>query len=231
MSISQADVNQLRRAVLGSLHEHWVFYLIEGIILIALGAAAIIIPPMATIAVTIFFGGLLLLSGIVGLITTFWMRGVPGFWWSLISAILAIIVGVMLMGWPMRGALSLTFLLIVFFIIEGVVSVMFALDHRRELPGAWGWMLASGIVDLALATIILAGLPGTAAWAIGLLVGINLTFGGVAMVAMALPARKMKPRRACRNLKLGPRMPWTTCHSRSADCSTIMWRSKLGPTR
>ena len=100
MSISQADIDQLRRAVLASLHEHWVFYLIEGIILIALGAAAIIIPPIATIAVTIFFGGLLLLSGIVGLITTFWMRGVPGFWWSLISAILAIIVGVMLMGWP-----------------------------------------------------------------------------------------------------------------------------------
>jgi len=193
MSIAQADIDQLRRAVLASLHEHWVFYLIEGIILIALGAAAIIIPPIATIAVTIFFGGLLLLSGIVGLITTFWMRGVPGFWWSLISAILAIIVGVMLMGWPMRGAFSLTFLLIVFFIIEGVVSVMFALDHRRELPGAWGWMLASGIVDLALATIILAGLPGTAAWAIGLLVGINLTFGGVAMVAMALQARRIDP--------------------------------------
>jgi uncharacterized membrane protein HdeD (DUF308 family) len=193
MGLSQSDVDQVQRAVLASLHEHWVFYLIEGIILIALGAAAIIIPPIATIAVTIFFGGLFLLSGIVGLITTFWMRGVPGFWWSLISAILAIIVGVMLMGWPMRGALSLTFLLIVFFIIEGVVSVMFALDHRRELPGAWGWMLASGIVDLALATIILAGLPGTAAWAIGLLVGINLTFGGVAMVAMALQARRIEP--------------------------------------
>ena len=193
MSISQADIDQLRRAVLTSLHEHWVFYLIEGIILIALGAAAIIIPPIATIAVTIFFGGLLLLSGIVGLITTFWMRGVPGFWWSLISAILAIIVGVMLMGWPVRGAFSLTFLLIVFFIIEGVVSVMFALDHRRELAGAWGWMLASGIVDLILATIILAGLPGTAAWVIGLLVGINLTFGGVALIAMALQARKIEP--------------------------------------
>ncbi len=56
-----------------------------------------------------------------------------------------------------------------------MTRVMFALDHRKELPGAWGWMLASGIVDLA--TIILAGLLGTAAWAIGLLVGINLTFG------------------------------------------------------
>ena len=138
-------------------------------------------------------GWLFLISGVVGLFTTFRMRGVPGFWWSLISAVLAIVVGGMLVAEPIRGSVSLTLLLIAFFIIEGVVSVMFALDHRKELPGAWGWMLASGVVDLALATMIFAGLPGTAAWAIGLLVGINLTFGGVALVAMALQARKIDP--------------------------------------
>jgi uncharacterized membrane protein HdeD (DUF308 family) len=190
MSISQADTDQLRRGVLASLHEHWRFYLIEGIILIALGAAAIIVPPIATLTVTIFAGWLFLISGLVGLFMTFRTRGVPGFWWSLFSAVLAVVVGFLLIARPISGAFSLTLLLITFFVIEGVLSVMFALDHRRELPGAWGWMLASGIVDLVLATIILAGLPGTAAWAIGLLVGINLTFGGVGLVAMALQARK-----------------------------------------
>ena len=193
MSISPAEIDRLRRVALASLHEHWRFYLIEGIILIALGAAAIIVPPIATLAVTIFVGWLFLISGVFGLFTTFRMRGVPGFWWSLISAVLAIFVGGMLVAEPVRGSVSLTLLLIAFFIIEGVVSVMFALDHRKELPGAWGWMLASGVVDLALATMILAGLPGTAAWAIGLLVGINLTFGGVALVAMALQARRIDP--------------------------------------
>jgi uncharacterized membrane protein HdeD (DUF308 family) len=193
MSISPAEIDRLRRAVLASLHEHWRFYLIEGIILIVLGAAAIVVPPIATLAVTIFVGWLFLISGLVGLIMTLKMRGVPGFLWSFISAILAIAVGALLIGRPGGGAFTLTFFLITFFIIEGVVSVMFALDHRKELPGAWGWMLGSGIVDLALATIILAGLPGTAAWAIGLLAGINLTFGGVALVAMALQARKIDP--------------------------------------
>ena len=85
-------------------------------------------------------------------------------------------------------------ILIVFFTIEGVASIMFALDHKRELSGRWGWMLASGIVDLILAGIILAGLPGTAAWAIGLLVGINMVFGGSALIAMALHARDIDPR-------------------------------------
>jgi len=193
MSISQRDIDQLQRAVVASLHEHWKFYLIEGIILVGLGAAAVVVPQIATVAVTILLGWVLLISGIIGLFTTFWMLGVPGFWWSLLSAVLAIVVGVMLGLWPIRGAFSLTYVLIAFFFVEGVASVMFALEHKRDLSKAWGWMLASGIVDLILATIILAGLPGTAAWAIGLLVGINLTFGGVALVAMALQARKINP--------------------------------------
>ncbi len=104
MSLSQGDIAELQRAALASLHEHWKFYLIEGIILVALGAAAVAVPQIATAAVTILLGWLFLISGIVGLFTTFWMRGVPGFWWSLLSAVLAIVVGVMLGAWPYRGS-------------------------------------------------------------------------------------------------------------------------------
>jgi uncharacterized membrane protein HdeD (DUF308 family) len=57
------------------------------------------------------------------------------------------------------------------------------------MSGRWGWMLVSGIIDLVLAGMIFIGLPSTAAWAIGLLVGINLLFGGSAMIGMALYAR------------------------------------------
>jgi hypothetical protein len=119
-----------------------------------------------------------------------------GFLWSLVSAILGVAVGFVLLLWPLSGVLSLTLVLIVFFVIEGVASIMFALEHKRELSGRWGWMLASGIIDLILATIIFAGLPGTAAWAIGLLVGINMVFGGSALIAMALHAREIDPRSA-----------------------------------
>jgi uncharacterized membrane protein HdeD (DUF308 family) len=163
--------------------------LIEGIVLVVLGLLAIIIPPIATIAVTIFLGWLFLISGVVGLVTTFWARHAPGFWWSLLSAVLAIAAGIVLLAWPISGAVSLTLLLIVFFTIEGVLSIMYALEHKKELSGRWGWMLTSGIIDLVLAAIILAGLPGTAAWALGLLVGINMLFGGTAMIAMAMHAR------------------------------------------
>jgi len=122
------------------------------------------------------------------------MRQAPGFCWSLVSAILGIAAGIVLLLWPLSGVLSLTLILIVFFAIEGVASIMFALEHKRELSGRWSWMLASGIIDLILATIISTGLPGTAAWAIGLLVGINMLFGGSALIAMALHAREIDPR-------------------------------------
>jgi uncharacterized membrane protein HdeD (DUF308 family) len=178
------------------MQEHWVLFLIEGIILVILGLAAIIVPPIATLAVEIFLGWLFLISGVVGLVTTFWMRHAPGFWWSLVSAVLGIAAGVVLIAWPVSGAISLTLVLIVFFIVEGAASIMFALDHRRELSGRWGWMLASGIVDLFLAAIIFAGLPVSAAWALGLLVGINLVFGGSALIAMALHARSPDVRAA-----------------------------------
>jgi uncharacterized membrane protein HdeD (DUF308 family) len=189
MSMGSGDANELQRALAQSIREHWVLFLIEGIVLVVLGVLAIIIPPIATIAVTIFLGWLFLISGIVGLVTTFWARHAPGFWWSLLSAVVAIAAGIVLLGWPLPGAVSLTLLLIVFFIIEGVLSIMYALEHKKELSGRWGWMLISGIIDLILAAIIWAGLPGTAAWALGLLVGINMLFGGSAMIAMALHAR------------------------------------------
>ena len=187
---TQPDRSGVQRAVQGALHRHWALFLIEGVVLLILGMFAVLVPPVATLAITILFGWLFLISGIVGLITTFWMRSAPGFWWSLISAALGIVVGLLLLARPLGGALSLTLLLIAFFIVEGAVSIMFALDHKRELSGQWGWMLVSGIIDLALAMMIFAGLPSTAAWALGLLVGINMIFGGAAMIAMALHARK-----------------------------------------
>src|SRR5204862_7201876 len=124
---------------------------------------------------------------------TFWARHAPGFWWSLLSAVLAIAAGLVLLIEPISGAVSLTLLLIVFFIIEGVLSIMYALEHKKELSGRWGWMLTSGIIDLILAGIILIGLPGTAAWALGLLVGIIMLFGGSALIAMALHAHSIEP--------------------------------------
>jgi len=187
--MSSIENETVRSPLLSAIHRHWVLFLIEGIVLVVFGAIAIVLPGIAALAVTILLGWLFLFSGVLGLVTTIWMRQLPGFWWSLLSALLAIITGIALLAWPFGGVLSLTLVLAVFFVIEGAASIMYALDHRREFTGRWGWMLASGVIDLVLAMLILVGFPGTASWAIGLLVGINMLMGGVALMAMALHAR------------------------------------------
>jgi len=194
MSTEKSEIERIQTAVSESLHAHWVIFLIEGIVLILLGLLAIALPMLATLAVAILFGWLLLVSGLMGLITSIWMRRAPGFLWSLLSALLGIAAGVVLLWWPVSGAFSLTVILTAFLTVEGILSIMYALDHKRDLSGRWGMMLLSGVVDLILAAMIFLGLPATAAWALGLLVGINLVFGGSALAAMALHARAAEPR-------------------------------------
>ncbi len=108
---------------------------------------------------------------------------------SLFSAVLGIAAGIVLLRWPLSGVVSLALILTLFLLFEGIASIMLALNHRHGFSARWGLMLMSGIIDLILAGIIYLGLPGTAVWAIGLLVGINLVFGGSALIAMALHAR------------------------------------------
>ncbi len=178
-----------RQDIAEIMRKHWKALLIEGILLAILGLLAITLPLLASIAITLFLGWMFLISGIAGLILTIWARQIPGFWWSILSALLSLAAGVLLIGWPGQGVISLTLVLGVFFVMEGVASIMYALEHRRELTGRWGWMIAAGILDLVISAMIITGLPGSAAWAIGLLVGINLVFGGATLIGMAASAR------------------------------------------
>jgi uncharacterized membrane protein HdeD (DUF308 family) len=172
------------------MHAHWRVFLAEGIILSVLGIAAIVVPPIAGLVATIFLGWLFLIAGIVGLLFTFRARQAPGFGWSLLSAIVALIAGAVLLWNPLQGLVTLTYVLIAFFIFDGLVIIILALSHRRQLSGKWEWMMVNGIIDLVLAGIVISGLPGTIAWALGLLVGIDLLFGGASLIAIALQARK-----------------------------------------
>jgi uncharacterized membrane protein HdeD (DUF308 family) len=80
-----------------------------------------------------------------------------------------------------------------FFLIEGGASIMFAFEHRRRFSGRWAWMFASGILDIALASIIIFKLPGTSAWTMGLLIGVNMIVGGASLIAMGLHAHSRSP--------------------------------------
>ena len=174
-----------------SMRDHSGLFLAEGVILCLLGLMAIIVPPLAGVVATVFLGWLFLIAGIVGLAATFRARRAPGFGWALLSGLAAVIAGGVLLWNPFRGLETLTYVMIAFFIVDGILIIVLAIDHRRELSGKWEWMMVNGVVDLILAAIVISGLPGTLLWALGLLVGIDMVFGGGALIAMALEARKV----------------------------------------
>ena len=186
MSTNEPKAERLERTIVISMHKHWRFCLVEGIILVILGLAALIVPR--TGIVDIEFGWLFLLSGITGLVTSLFVRGAKGFGRLFVAAVLAIAAGSLMLLSP-TNVLSLTLILILFFVFEGVASIMFGFKHMRDVSGQWVWMLGSGIVDLFLAALIVMELPGSAKWALGLLVGVNLISGGVTIIGMALQGR------------------------------------------
>jgi len=180
-------LNNMQRAVRDALNAHWKLFMFQGVVMIILGVLAIVMPVVATLAIDIFVGWLFLISGILGLVAMFSTHNVPAFLWSLITAALSVAIGVMLIWNPVAGALTLTIVLTAFFIAEGVFQIATSISYREVMGSLWGWLLVSGIADLVLAVIIILGWPMTAAWTLGLLVGINLITSGwaIAMAALA----------------------------------------------
>ena len=133
-----------------SFRRHWRLILGEGIFLLVLGALAILLPLIAGLVVAIALGWLLFLAGLLGLVTSVTMRRTPGFWWSLVSSIIAMAAGAMLFIFPIGGIVSLTLLLAMFLFADGVVTILLALSHREWASRNWGWLLLNGILDLFL---------------------------------------------------------------------------------
>lgn len=191
--MSEAGVGgpvNLPSPVADAIARHWKLFLFEGLALMVLGLLAAALPQVTTLAIEILVGALLVAGGGLRLIALLRARRTPGHVWSLLMAALAIGLGLVLLAKPLAGVLTLTIVLIALFLVEGIGSIFIALDQRRHLSN-WGWVLLSGLVDLALAALIWAGWPASAAWALGLLFGINLFFLGLSLTMMALAARTL----------------------------------------
>jgi uncharacterized membrane protein HdeD (DUF308 family) len=184
------DLEGIRRQLASTIHAHWKLFLAQGIVMIVLGFLAVAEPNVATVAVGIFVGWLFFVGGVFRALSVWQSRRMPGFAWSMLTAVLAIVLGLILILRPLAGVLTLTMVLVAFFIVEGVTSILGAIQHRQHLR-SWVWVLFSGIVDLFLAYLIWLGWPSSADWAIGLLVGVNMLFFGLSLVMTALSARLM----------------------------------------
>jgi uncharacterized membrane protein HdeD (DUF308 family) len=182
-----ASVNEagraLRDALRRSVKKHAWLFIVQGVVMVLAGLAAIAFPLFSAIAVVVFLGWMLIISGVAQGITLITAKEAPHFWLQLISLALSCVVGLMMVSRPEAGLLALTLLIIVYFLVEGMAKVVFALTVR-PLPN-WTWVLASGLVSVILSIYLWASMPLTAAWLLGLLLGFSLISQGAALAYMA----------------------------------------------
>ena len=189
MSMSlDAAATVMREAMRETVRRHSLWYLIQSALMVVAGFLALIYPLVSSVAVVLFLGWMLIISGIVQGISLFDARKLPHFWLQLISVVLSLIVGVLFLRDPGQALIVLTLLLIVFLMVEGISKVIFSLTIK-PFPN-WGWVLVSGIIGILLSFYLWASLPITAIWLLGVLLGIQLICEGAAIGYLAWQVRK-----------------------------------------
>ncbi len=186
---SQTDINAAVAEARRQIADNWGWFLALGIVLVIAGAVAILFPLLSTIATKIMLGWIFLVSGVLIVIHAFSIKQWRGFLWGLLVGALYIVAGAWLALLPFTGIITLTILLAALFLAEGVLEVVMATRVRPH--EGWVWLLLSGLVAIAVGVLIAYELPSSAAWAIGLLAGINLLSTGVSFIVLALAGRRI----------------------------------------
>lgn len=183
-----AAAEVMREAMRETVKRHSLWYLLQSGLMVLAGVLALIYPVISSVAALTFLGWLLIVSGVVQGLGLIGARAVPHFWLQLVSVALFIVVGALFLRNPGESLLAVTLLLIVFFMIEGISKVIFALTIR-PFPN-WGWVLLSGVVGILLSLFLWASIPVTALWMLGLLFGIGLISEGLALGYLAWEVRR-----------------------------------------
>ena len=170
------------------LERNWRWLLALGIVWIVLGSFAIVMPFAAALALELVLGAIFVIGGLAQGFQAFHGRNDGAFMLHLFGGLLAVVLGGLLLFFPLEGVLTLTLLLSAFFIAEGAVKLLWAFQHRSL--SSWRWVLFSGLLGIAAGLLIWFVWPGSALWALGLVVGIELIFSGWAMAMLAVAARR-----------------------------------------
>lgn len=186
ISLSEASA-AMRAALQETVKRNSLLFLAQAALLIIAGIVAVLYPLLTSKALALFLGWILIIGGVFQIITLIGSTKVPHFWLQLVSTVLAMIVGFIFLNNPGIAVGTLVLLMIVFFMVEGVSKIVFALSVRPL--SNWGWVLVSGLVSV-LISFYLLGNPALSLWLLGIFIGIQLISQGIAIGSMALKARR-----------------------------------------
>ena len=162
-----------------------------GVLLLLLGILALGSTVFTTLFTVAFLGSLLLVSGIVKVVYSFWARRWGGFFASLVTGLLYLVTGALILWQPGPAAVALTLLIAILFLVSGIAKILGSLTLRFQ---EWGWVLFSGVVSLVLGGLLIAAWPLSGLWAIGVFVGIDLIVLGWTWIILAMGAKRLPNR-------------------------------------
>jgi uncharacterized membrane protein HdeD (DUF308 family) len=176
-------------ATVGVVRKASGWSMVWGILMFICGILAISLPLASSIGIVIVLAWLILFAGVSHLIFAFQCHSVGGFLWQVLLAVVYGIAGIYMLMNPLLGVLTLTLVLAVFLLVEGILEIALYFGIRRVRRA--GWVLFDGIVTLILGVFIWAQWPSSSVWVIGTLVGISLMFSGISRFMLSLTVRNI----------------------------------------
>jgi|SRR6516164_4328333 uncharacterized membrane protein HdeD (DUF308 family) len=176
------------RAGLEQVRRSWVWFLVFGIVLTVLGVVCVAKAQTATTFSILALGWVLLVSGLMWFVNSFFAFTWHGFFLFLLNAIIRSITGYLLISHPDAGAQGVTLLLAALFIVGGLFRGVAAGVIRFP---RWGWTALSGLIAVILGTYLLTTWPAASTYFIGMVIGIDLIFDGAALAGFAGAIRSL----------------------------------------
>lgn len=159
--------------------------IIISIVLLLAGITGIALPQVMSMAAAFFVGWLMLIAGGMAAYITWY--GFRDRWVVWLKPFALIVVGLLILIHPIAGTAALGLMLAVYFLLDGFAGVGSAWEMRPRR--GWGWLMFNGLLSLVLALVFILGWPFTAAWLIGLFIGISLLFDGLALLMLGFAAK------------------------------------------
>ena len=173
----------------GSVRKASGWSMVLGIVMLICGILAIGLPFASSLGIVVLLAWLILFAGVCHLIFAFQSHSIGGFLWKVLLAIVYGFAGFYMLMNPLLGVISLTLLLAVFLLFEGVMEIALYFNIRKV--GNAGWVLFDGIITLILGFLIWRHWPSSSVWVIGTLVGISLIFSGISRFMLSSAARRV----------------------------------------
>lgn len=163
----------------------WKWTLAYGAVLILAGFAAIGFPFASALAIGLFLGWALCVGGMFGIVAGLRARQVRGHLLDAGVGLLSLVLGLLILARPLAGALTLLWVMSLWFAVGGLAEIATGIRARAErLP-----LLLSGALDLLLSALLLAGFAHEDIALVALLAGISFLASGLVATLAALRLR------------------------------------------